>query len=50
MLGWIDHGLRGQKGNISVYFFPFHASITIGMGVIFHITNRVNKEIILAGM
>ena len=50
MVGWMDHGLRGQKGNISVYFFPFHASITIGMGVIFHITNRVNKQIILAGM
>ena len=28
-------------------FFPFHASITIGMGVIFLITNRVNKQIIL---
>ena len=31
----MDHGLRGQKGNILVYFFPFHDSITIGMGVIF---------------
>ena len=31
------HGLRG----------PFHASITIGMGVIFVITNRVNMQIIL---
>ena len=27
-------------------FFPFHASITIGMGVIFLIINRVNKQII----
>ena len=27
-------------------FFPFHASITIGMGVISLITNRVNKQII----
>ena len=50
MVGWMDLGLRGQKGNISVYFFPFHASITIGMGVIFLITNRVNKQIILADM
>ena len=50
MVGWMDNGLRGQKGNIFVYFFPFHASITIGMGVIFLITNRVNKQIILAGM
>ena len=50
MVGWVDHGLRRQKGNISVYFFPFHASITIGMGVIFLITNRVNKQIILADM
>ena len=49
MVGWMDHGLRGQKGNIFVYFFPFHASITTGMGVIFHITN-INKQIILAGM
>ena len=28
-------------------FSPFYASITIGMGVIFLITNRVNKQIIL---
>ena len=41
----MDHGLRGQEGNIFV-FFPFHVSITIGMGVIFLITNRVNKQII----
>ena len=26
-------------------FFPIYASITIGMGVIFLIANRVNKEI-----
>ena len=26
-------------------FFPIYASITIGMGVIFLITNRVNKQI-----
>ena len=50
MVGWMDHGLRGQKGNISVYFFPFLASITIGMGIIFLITIKVNKQIILAGM
>ena len=50
MVGWMDHGLRGQKGNIFLYFFPFHASITIGMEVIFLIPNRVNKQIILAGM
>ena len=50
MVGWMDHGLRGPKGNISVYFIPFHASITIGMGVFFLITDRVNKQIILAGM
>ena len=40
MVGWMDHGLRGY------IFFPFHASITIEMGVIFRITNRVNKQII----
>ena len=50
MVGWMDHGLRGQKGNIFVYYFPFHTSITTGMGVIFLITYRVNKQIILAGM
>ena len=27
-------------------FFPFHAFITIGVGVIFLITNRLNKQII----
>ena len=26
-------------------FFPIYASITIGMGVIFLIVNRVNKQI-----
>ena len=26
-------------------FFPIYASITIGMGVIYLITNRVNKQI-----
>ena len=26
-------------------FFPIYASITIGMGVIFLIANRVNKQI-----
>ena len=36
MVGWLDHGSRGQK---------VYASITIGMGVIFLITNRVNKQI-----
>ena len=41
MVGWMDHGLRGQKRNIFIYFFIL--SITIGMGVIFLITNRVNK-------
>ena len=42
MVGWLDHGLPGQKGNIFDIFFPIYASITIGMGVIFLITNRVN--------
>ena len=28
-------------------FFPSYASITIGMGIMFLITNRVNKRIIL---
>ena len=46
MVGWMDYGLRGQKGNIFVYFFPFHAFITIGVGVIFLVTNRLNKQII----
>ena len=44
MVGWLDRGLRGQKGNILIYF-PIYASITIGMGVIFLIANRVNKQI-----
>ena len=26
-------------------FFPIYASITIGMGVIYLVTNRVNKQI-----
>ena len=33
-------------GNIFI-FFASHGSITIGMGVIFLITNRVSKQIIL---
>ena len=41
----MDHGLRGQKGNIFIY-----VSITIGMGVIFLITSRVNKQIKNLGM
>ena len=36
MVRWLDHGLRGQE---------VYASITIGMGVIFLIANRVNKQI-----
>ena len=47
MVGWMDHGLRGQKSKHFHIFFPFPASITIGMGVIFLITNRVNNQIIL---
>ena len=43
MVGWMDYGLQGQKGNILI-FFPFHVSITIWIGVIFVITNRVNKQ------
>ena len=42
----MDHGLRGQRGNIFI-LFPFHSSITIWIGVILLITNRVNKQIIL---
>ena len=45
MVGWLDRGLRGQKGNNSHIFFPIYASITIGMGVIFLIANRGNKQI-----
>ena len=44
MVGWMDHGLRGQKGNIFI-FLHFHASLTKGMGVIILITNRVNRQI-----
>ena len=43
--GWMDHGLRGQQGNIFVFLFPFQASITIGMGIIFIITNWVSKQV-----
>ena len=32
MVGWKDHALRGQKGNIFIYFSLL-------------ITNRVNKQI-----
>ena len=38
----MDYGDRKETFS----FFPFHASITIGMGVIFLITNKVNKQII----
>ena len=41
MVGGMD------QGNIFIYFFLFHVSITIGIGVIFLITNMVNKQIIL---
>ena len=44
----MDYGDR--KETFSYIFFLFMLSITIGMGVIFLITNRVNKQIILAGM
>ena len=44
----MDYGHR--KETFPYIFFPFHAFITIEMGVIFLITNRVNKQIILAGM
>ena len=42
MVGWLDHGLPGQKGTHFRIFFPIYASITIGIGVIFLITNRAN--------
>ena len=45
MVGWMDHGLRGQKGNIFIPFFLF--MLPLLMGVIFLITNMVNKQIIL---
>ena len=45
MVGWMDHGLRGQKGNIFIY-----VSITRGMGVNFLITNRINRQIKTLGM
>ena len=45
MVGWMDNGDR--KGNIFNIFSLFHASITIGMGVIIFKTNSVNEQIIL---
>ena len=36
----------GDRKETFAFFFPFHTSITIGMGVIFLIINRVNKQII----
>ena len=39
--------ITGTKMKHFHIFFPFYASITIGMGVILLITNRVNKQIIL---
>ena len=42
-VGWImDYGDRKETFS---YVFPIYASITIGMGVIFLIANRVNKQI-----
>ena len=37
--------ITGTERNHSHIFFPIYASITIGMGVIFLIANRVNKQI-----
>ena len=42
--------ILGTERKHFLIFFIFHASITIGMGVIFLIINSVNKQIILAGM
>ena len=36
----------GTERNHFRIFFPFHASITIGMVVIILITNRINKQTI----
>ena len=44
MVGWMDNGDRKETFS---YCFPFHASITIGMGVIIFKTNSVNEQIIL---
>ena len=44
MVGWMDNGDRKRTFS---NFFPFHASITIGMGVIIFKTNSVNEQIIL---
>ena len=37
--------IKGTESKQFHIFFPINASITIGMGVIFHITNRGNKQI-----
>ena len=37
--------IRGTERKHFHIFFPISASITIGMGVIFLIANRVNKQI-----
>ena len=37
--------ITGTERKHSHIFFPISASITIGMGVIFLIANRVNKQI-----
>ena len=44
MVGWMDNGDRKETFS---YCFLFHASITIGMGVIIFKTNSVNEQIIL---
>ena len=43
--GMMDGSMDYREGNIFV--LSFHAFITIGMRVIFLITNRVSKQIIL---
>ena len=37
--------IKGTERKHSYTFFPIYASITIGIGVIFLIANRVNKQI-----
>ena len=41
----VESWITGKERKHSHIFFPIYASITIGMGVIFLIANRVNKQI-----
>ena len=47
MVGRMDNWITGTERKHFHIHFPFRASITIGLGVIFLITNSVNKQIIL---